>query len=197
MSLLTKEIEKAYKDESSIVLFEDSNYRIVLYTGRNCLYVEVSSQDRMGAIRWNKVEPNTENSLLKQFILKNLKRTVRQEKLFANIQTTIDQTTTDIQKMNVKNMLHAYSKASSDLYKYFECPYTYVDISDHTNDDWCYNSFEVFWGEADEPEPCYVQELKQAYPKDDFTMIVYHTSTGDGLAILIFDNKKKTKWPKE
>lgn len=100
-------------------------------------------------------------------------------------------------KLDVKKMLYAYAHAARDLYEYFDCPYTYLDISDMTSDEWGYERDQVWWGTLNDPGPAFSSCLREVYPKDDFTMIVHLTSTGDGDAILVFDNEKKTEYDRD
>jgi hypothetical protein len=100
-------------------------------------------------------------------------------------------------KPDVKKMLYAYKHAARDLYEYFDCPYTYLDITDETDAEWGFNRDSVGWGTITDAGPIFIQTYRKVYPKDDFTMVVYHTSTGDGDAILVFDNDKKTNWDED
>lgn len=98
--------------------------------------------------------------------------------------------------MNIKQTLSDISKKRSKLFKYFECDYTWLPIEECFDEHWAHDGNSVFWGrdkEDLEAEPEYSEEIHGSciYEKDDYTMFVIITCTGDGKVAIIFDNKMR------
>jgi hypothetical protein len=97
---------------------------------------------------------------------------------------------------NLLNLLLIYKSSIKKIAGYFGCNNILSPIGDYTDTHWDIINHEVGFGYLgdSQDEPTFIENAREIYKTDDYTLIIGEGGNGYGDIALIFDNSKQIKF---